>query len=174
MNDPDLVSLRSNLTGSNKKSPGIGRSDRYEFFGGHQHKYSGVSDGMGMEAVVRSQEGQLAMYQEIAAQKIKYFKKIAHLEKLMEQVKGEKSQLAVIIETQKQNFLYQHQQQEIKHQNQLKDLKDRQAKGEVPLFKEKLDSYKREFTKHNLVVSEETYVELKSTPEQSLSLKEFI
>lgn len=56
-------------------------------------------------------------YQEIASQKIKYFKKISHLEKLIEQVKGEKSQLAVIIETQKQNFLYQHQQQESKHQN---------------------------------------------------------
>ena len=53
-------------------------------------------------------------------------------------------------------------------------MKDRQAKGEVPLFKEKLDAYKREFTKHNLVVSEEDYVELKATPEQSLSLKEFI
>lgn len=53
-------------------------------------------------------------------------------------------------------------------------MKDRQIKGEVPLFKEKLDAYKREFTKHNLVVSEETYVELKATPEQSLSLKEFI
>jgi len=53
-------------------------------------------------------------------------------------------------------------------------MKDRQAKGDVPLFKEKLDAYKREFTKHNLVVSEEAYVELKATPEQSLSLKEFI
>ena len=60
MNDPDLVSLRSNLTGSNKKSPGVGRSDRYEFYGGHHHKYSGVSEGV--EHVVRSQEGQLALY----------------------------------------------------------------------------------------------------------------
>lgn len=53
-------------------------------------------------------------------------------------------------------------------------MREKHAKGEVPLFKEKLDSYKREFTKHNLVVAEETYIELKSTPEQSLSLKEFI
>ena len=62
----------------------------------------------------------------------------------------------------------------MKHQNQLREFKEKQAKGEMPHFKEKLDSYKREFTKHNLLVSEETYVELKATPEQSLSLKEFI
>lgn len=48
---------------------------------------------------VRSQEQQNLLYREIAAQKIKYFKKIAQLEKLIEQTKGEKAQLAVIIET---------------------------------------------------------------------------
>jgi hypothetical protein len=47
------------------------------------------------------------LYQEIASQKIKYFRKIANLEKLIEVVKGEKAQLSVIIETQKQNFGYQ-------------------------------------------------------------------
>lgn len=47
-------------------------------------------------------------------------------------------------------------------------------KGDIPHFKEKLESYKREFTKHNLVLSEEAYVELKATPEGNLSLKEFI
>lgn len=110
--------MRSNLTGNNK-SPGNARfSERYDglspfFAGNHKHKYSGVSDGV--ENQIRNQEQQLQLYQEIASQKIKYFKKIAHLEKLIEQVKGEKSQLAVIIETQKQNFLYQHQQQENKH-----------------------------------------------------------
>ena len=42
------------------------------------------------------------------------------------------------------------------------------------MFKEKLDSYKKEFTKQNLVVAEETYVELKAKQENNLSLKEFI
>ena len=42
------------------------------------------------------------------------------------------------------------------------------------MFKEKLDNYKKEFTKHNLVVAEETYVELKNKQEHTLSLKEFI
>ena len=50
---------------------------------------------------IRSQEQQNLLYKEIAGQKIKYFKKIAQLEKLIEQTKGEKAQLAVIIETQK-------------------------------------------------------------------------
>ena len=42
------------------------------------------------------------------------------------------------------------------------------------MFKEKLDSYKQEFTKQNLVVAEETYIELKSKQEHTLSLKEFM
>ena len=40
------------------------------------------------------------------------------------------------------------------------------------MFKEKLDSYKKEFTKQNLVVAEETYIELKAKQEHTLSLKE--
>ena len=42
------------------------------------------------------------------------------------------------------------------------------------MFKEKLDNYKKEFTKHNLVVAEETYIELRSKQDHDLSLKEFI
>ena len=56
----------------------------------------------------------------------------------------------------------------------MRELREKQAKGEVPHFKEKLESYKREFTKHNLVLSEEAYVELKAMPEGNMSLKEFI
>jgi len=114
------------------------------------------------------------LYQEIASQKIKYFKKISHLEKLIEQVKGEKAQLCVIIETQKQNFNYQATQLESKHQLQMREIREKHAKGEVPLFKEKLDAYKKEFTKHNLVIPEESYIELKSKPDHLQSLKEFI
>ena len=56
----------------------------------------------------------------------------------------------------------------------MRDLREKHARGEVPMFKEKLDAYKKEFTKQNLVVAEETYVELKSKQEHNLSLKEFI
>lgn len=48
----------------------------------------------------------------------------------------------------------------------MKDLRDKNSKGEVPMFKEKLDSYKTEFSKHQLVVAEETYCELKAKPDQ--------
>jgi len=48
----------------------------------------------------------------------------------------------------------------------MRDLRDKHSKGEIPMFKDKLDSYKSEFSKHNLVVAEETYVELKSKPDQ--------
>ena len=123
---------------------------------------------------MRQQEQQNHFYQEIANQKIKYFKKIAQLERLIEQSKSEKAQLAVIIETQKQNFHFQQTQLEQKHQSQLRELRDKHAKGEVPMFKEKLDAYKSEFSKHQLVVAEETYVELKARPEQHQSLKEFV
>ena len=80
----------------------------------------------------------------------------------------------MIIETQKQNFNYQTTQLEQKHQGQLRELREKHARGEVPMFKEKLDNYKKEFTKHNLVVAEETYIELRSKQDHDLSLKEFI
>jgi len=48
----------------------------------------------------------------------------------------------------------------------MRELKEKQSKNEVPLFKEKLDAYKIEFSKHNLIVAEETYVELKAKPDQ--------
>jgi hypothetical protein len=44
----------------------------------------------------------------------------------------------------------------------------------VPLFKDKLDAYKKEFSKHELVLDEESYCELRAKPEPHLSLKEFI
>jgi len=44
----------------------------------------------------------------------------------------------------------------------------------VPNFKEKLDSYKKELNSQNILISEETYIELKSKPEEHRSLKEFI
>lgn len=114
------------------------------------------------------------LYQEIASQKIKYFKKIAYLEKLIEQVKGEKAQLHVIIETQKQNFGYQQTQLENKHQAELRDLREKHARGDVPMFQEKLAKYKQDFTKANLLVPEETYIDLKNKPYDQVSLKEFI
>lgn len=80
----------------------------------------------------------------------------------------------MIIETQKQNFLFQQTQQEARHQQALKDLRELHAKGEVPHFKEKMDAYKQEFSKHNLVVAEETYVELKAKAETIQSFKEFV
>jgi uncharacterized membrane protein YesL len=64
------------------------------------------------------------------------------------------------------------QQQELKHQAALRDLRDKHAKGDVPMFKEKLEAYKQEFTKQTLVVSEEIYITLKSN--LNCSLKEFI
>lgn len=62
-------------------------------------------------------------------------------------------------------------------QDQLKDLKDQQNKlqGQVPSFKEKLEAYKREFSQPQaLLASEETYIEIKATPEERRSLKEFL
>ena len=46
----------------------------------------------------------------------------------------------------------------------MRDLKDLQAKGDLPQFKDKLEAYKQEFGKHALVISEEVYVELKAKP----------
>jgi chromosome segregation ATPase len=68
-------------------------------------------------------------------------------------------------------------QQDQKTQEQLKELKEQQSKlqGQVPSFKEKLEAYKREFSQPSaLLVSEETYIELKATPEERRSLKEFL
>ena len=45
----------------------------------------------------------------------------------------------------------------------------------MPNFREKLEAYKREFAgTASLLVSEETYVELKAKPEDQRSLKEFL
>ena len=97
INENDIISLRSGLSGGIALSSPV--QDRQE-----QHIYEkniSVHPGIDLENQIRHQEQQHVLYQEIASQKIKYFKKIAHLEKLIEQVKGEKAQLHVIIETQK-------------------------------------------------------------------------
>ena len=56
----------------------------------------------------------------------------------------------------------------------MRDLREKNARGEVPLFKEKLNSYKQDFSKANLLVAQETYIDLKNRPYDHLSLKEFI
>ena len=114
LNGHDILSLRSGLSGGVAlSSPGNGPggsgqdANMAPFF--EKHQFSSHQHGVGgtdLEHQIRHQEQQHVLYQEIASQKIKYFKKIAHLEKLIEQVKGEKAQLHVIIETQKQNFNY--------------------------------------------------------------------
>ena len=73
-----------------------------------------------------------------------------------------------VLETQKQNFKFQLLQQEQKTADQLKEIKEQQVKlkGEAPQFKEKLESYKKEISSQNLLVSEETYVELKAKLEE--------
>jgi hypothetical protein len=44
----------------------------------------------------------------------------------------------------------------------------------VPLFKDKLEAYKKEFSKHELILDEESFCELSAKPEPHRSLKEFI
>lgn len=63
---------------------------------------------------------------------------------------------------------------ENKHQAELRDLREKHARGDVPLFQEKLANYKKEFSKANLLVAEETYIDLKNKPYEQTSLKEFI
>ena len=80
----------------------------------------------------------------------------------------------MIIETQKQNFTYQQTQLDNKHQAELRDMREKHARGDVPLFQEKLNAYKQDFSKANLLVPEETYIDLKNKPYEHQSLKEFI
>ena len=42
------------------------------------------------------------------------------------------------------------------------------------MFQEKLAKYKQDFNKANLLVPEETYIDLKNKPYDQVSLKEFI
>jgi progesterone-induced-blocking factor 1 len=51
---------------------------------------------------------------------------------------------------------------ENKHQAQLRELREKHARGDVPAFAEKLDQYKKEFTRQSLVISEEAYIDLQS------------
>ena len=65
----------------------------------------------------------------------------------------------------------------IRHWNKdqiIKELKDSQKKmvDQLPAFQEKLELYKKELGAHQLLISEETYVELRMKGNQSL--KEFI
>ena len=53
-------------------------------------------------------------------------------------------------------------------------MREKHARGDVPLFREKLNSYKQEFSKANLLVAEESYIDLKNKHYDHLSLKEFI
>ena len=53
-------------------------------------------------------------------------------------------------------------------------MREKHARGDVPMFQEKLAKYKQDFTKANLLVPEETYIDLKNKPYDQVSLKEFI
>ena len=44
----------------------------------------------------------------------------------------------------------------------------------MPGFKEKLETYKKEFSASSLLISEESYVEMKAKPEEQRSLKEYL
>ena len=56
----------------------------------------------------------------------------------------------------------------------IKELRDSQKQmvDQLPAFQEKLELYKQELGAHQLLVSEEQYVELKT--KQNQSLKEFV
>ena len=63
---------------------------------------------------------------------------------------------------------------ENKHQAEMRDIREKHARGDVPMFQEKLNTYKQEFSKANLLLPEETYIDLKNRSYDQLSLKEFI
>ena len=65
-------------------------------------------------------------------------------------------------------------QQETKTSVIIKELRDSQKNmvDQLPAFQEKLELYKQELGSHQLLISEEAYVELKM--KQNQSLKEFI
>lgn len=115
-----------------------------------------------------------AILNEMAAQKSKFARKLRDLEKQVDQLRSEKVQLAQVLETQRQNFKFALQQQEQKSAAVIRELKDSQRKkvDEMPAFQEKLELYKQELACHQLLISEENYVELKTKTNQSL--KEFI
>lgn len=66
------------------------------------------------------------------------------------------------------------QQQESKNAHVIKELRDSQKQmvDQLPAFQEKLELYKQELGAHQLLVSEEQYVELRV--KQNQSLKEFV
>lgn len=112
-----------------------------------------------------------ALLSEMAQQKSKFSKRMKDNEKLIEQLRSEKAQLAQVLETQRQNFKFALHQQELKSAQLLKELKSGDNLGSHA-FQEKLELYKQELGAHQLLISEEQYVELKH--KQNQSLKEFI
>ena len=62
----------------------------------------------------------------------------------------------------------------MKYTSTIKDLRDVQKRkvDELPAFQEKLELYKQELGSHQLLISEEAYVDLKTKKNQSL--KEFV
>lgn len=55
---------------------------------------------------MRAEQEKSVLHSEIANQKSKYVRKLTNLEKLIEQMRGEKKQMQQVLETQKQNFKY--------------------------------------------------------------------
>ena len=115
-----------------------------------------------------------AILGELATQKQKFGKKVVQLERTIEQLRSEKSQLSQILESQRQNFKFALAQQESKSAQIIKDLKDSQKlpTDMTPAFQEKLELYKQELGTHQLLISEEAYIDLRT--KQNQSLKEFI
>lgn len=68
-----------------------------------------------------------------------------------------------MLETQRQNFKFALAQQEQRSAQIIKEYKDSQrlSVDKMPAFQEKLELYKQELGCHELLISEETYVELK-------------
>ena len=77
-----------------------------------------------------------ALMGEMAAQKSKYARKLASMEKTLEQMRSEKNQLNNVLETQRQNFKLAIQQTEMKNAQIIKELRDGQRKkvDELPAF----------------------------------------
>lgn len=165
----DNVSAMNDLLSQNSLLRGVG---------GHADMYSpgkaGSPGDFGMGA--ENEGGHLngAILNEMAAQKSKFTRKLRDYEKQLDQLRSEKVQLAQVLETQRQNFKFALQQQEQKGSAVIRELKESQRKkvDETPAFQEKLELYKQELACHQLLISEENYVELKTKTNQSL--KEFV
>ena len=123
---------------------------------------------------MRNQQFSGALLGELAAQKNKFNKRMINQDKIIDQLRNEKVQLAQVLETQRQNFKFALSQQENKSAQIIKELKDSQKHmvDQLPAFQEKLELYKQELGCHQLLLSEEAYIDLRV--KQNQSLKEFI